>query len=72
MRNPIFYIYVAVLVKRKKKKFEIYSAKSFGIVTLKVSLSSLFRYKAKEISIKFTIPKINLNRIDTSYPAQVL
>ena len=50
----------------------IYRAKRLGIVVLKVLPTTYFHYNSEEISLKFPIFKVKLNRIDISLPVQVL
>ena len=50
-----------------KNRITIYRAKRFGIVTLKVIATSCFRYYTEEESIKFLIPEMKLNRINTNF-----
>ena len=42
------------------------------IVALKVLSATCFRYNSEEITSKFPIPKMKLNRVDVSFPVQVL
>ena len=42
------------------------------IVTLKIFPASCFHYNSEEKSKKFPNPKMKLNKIDTSFPVQVL
>ena len=55
-----FYYVINCLINR----FAIYRAKCLSIVTLKVLPTICFRYNSEDISSKFPIPKIKLNRID--------
>ena len=50
----------------------IYRAKCFGITTLKVLPTSCFRFNLDENSTKFSILKMQLSRIDMSFPVPVL
>ena len=50
----------------------IYRAKCLAIVTLKILPTTCFRYASEEVSSKFSIPKMKLNRILMSFPVQVL
>ena len=50
----------------------IYRAKYLAIVTLKVLPTTCFCYNSDEISSKFLIPKMKLNRINMTFPVQVL
>ena len=50
----------------------IYRERCLSIMTLKVLPATCFRYNAVEISSKFPITKMKLNRIDMSFPVQVL
>ena len=42
------------------------------IVTLKVLPTTCFGYNSEEISSKFPIPKMKLNRINMNFPVQAL
>ena len=55
-----------------KNRVTIYRAKCLGIVTLKVLQTTYFRCNSEEISSKFPIPNMKLNRIDMSFPVQAL
>ena len=50
----------------------IYRAKCLGIVTLKSLPTTCFHYNSEELSSKFLIPKMKLNRVDMNFPVQVL
>ena len=50
----------------------IYGAKCLEMVTLKVLPTTCFSYNSEKISSKFLIPKMKLNKIDMSFPVQVL
>ena len=47
-------------------------AKCLGIVTLKVLPTICSRYDSEEKSAKFPIPKMTLNKINVSFPVQIL
>ena len=47
-------------------------AKYLDIATLNALPTSHFRYNSEEKSAKFLNPKMKLNKIDTSFPVQVL
>ena len=47
-------------------------AKYLGIMTLKDLPTSWSRYNSEEKSQKFPIPKSKLNRVNASFPVQVL
>ena len=47
-------------------------AHCLDIMTLKIFLASCFHYNSEEKSKKLPNPKMKLNKIDTSFPVQVL
>ena len=47
-------------------------AKCLDIVILKVLPTSYFCYNSEEKSTKFPNPKMKLNKIDISFPVQIL
>ena len=49
----------------------IYVAKCLGIVTL-IKVLPTTCYNSEEISSKFSVSEMKLNRIDMSFPVQVL
>ena len=66
--NNFFYVINCLIINRVM----IYRAKCLGIVTSKVLLATCYRYNSEEISAEFLIAKMNLNRIDMSFPVRVL
>ena len=66
--NNFYYVIDYLNINR----FTIYRAKRLGIVILKALPTTYFCYNSEEISLKFPIPKMKLNRIDMSFPVQVL
>ena len=50
----------------------IFTTKCIDMMTLKVLLTSCFCYNSEEKRTKFPNAKMKLNKIDTSFPVQVL
>ena len=49
----------------------IYRVKCLGILSLKVLPTTCFCYNLDQKCIKSTIPRMKLNRINTSFPAEI-
>ena len=50
----------------------VYEAKCLAMAPLKFLPTSCFRYNLEEESTKFQIPKMILNKVNTSFPVQGL